>query len=458
MFSVSRLQRRQVATFVLTWVAYASTYLLRKPLGVIKSDLASELSLTKTQLGWLDTSMLLPYATMQMALGPLADRYGARSTLAWCLFLSAASMVWFGTWIDVFLLMIMLFFNGVAQAQTWPCCVKALGAWYPDRQRNAIFGIWGTCTFAGGIIGTGLAVHIQRAYSWRSVFFYPALVVAAVGALVFIFLYTPWEVGLDIPGKAAKSAPSYTRPMVSTPYGESMRTLQAQRTHRTPVLYADPEPVTKGGNTNSIKFWQLLGIKMLPELAATVFFVKIVRYCLLMWLPMYLFQELHYTKAQAGLLSTSFEIGGVLGSATLGVFIDKLFHGDSLQGTSTVIMFSTLSLIMFLLTSSWGIPFNVMCMLLTGMFNCGPDAILTGSLPTQLGDKDGRNAHAAISGFINGFGSVGTVLQGPIIGAIAEWYGWEGTFYFMIIVSLIATFCICRAVSTQQDLSGTLVR
>ncbi|XP_078597172.1 uncharacterized protein LOC144873566 isoform X3 [Branchiostoma floridae x Branchiostoma japonicum] len=421
MFSVSRLQRRQVATFVLTWVAYASTYLLRKPLGVIKSDLASELSLTKTQLGWLDTSMLLPYATMQMALGPLADRYGARSTLAWCLFLSAASMVWFGTWIDVFLLMIMLFFNGVAQAQTWPCCVKALGAWYPDRQRNAIFGIWGTCTFAGGIIGTGLAVHIQRAYSWRSVFFYPALVVAAVGALVFIFLYTPWEVGLDIPGK-------------------------------------DPEPVTKGGNTNSIKFWQLLGIKMLPELAATVFFVKIVRYCLLMWLPMYLFQELHYTKAQAGLLSTSFEIGGVLGSATLGVFIDKLFHGDSLQGTSTVIMFSTLSLIMFLLTSSWGIPFNVMCMLLTGMFNCGPDAILTGSLPTQLGDKDGRNAHAAISGFINGFGSVGTVLQGPIIGAIAEWYGWEGTFYFMIIVSLIATFCICRAVSTQQDLSGTLVR
>ncbi|XP_019625469.1 PREDICTED: putative glycerol-3-phosphate transporter 5 [Branchiostoma belcheri] len=421
MLSFSRLQRRQVATFVLTWVAYASTYLVRKPLGVIKTDLASELSLTKTQLGWLDTSMLLPYATMQMILGPLADKFGARSTLAWCLFLSAASVVGFGTWIDVFLLMIMLFFNGVAQAQTWPCCVKALGSWYPDRQRNAIFGIWGTCTFAGGIMGTGLAVHIQRMYGWRSVFFYPALVVAAVGALVYIFLHTPWEVGLDIPGK-------------------------------------DPEPVSKAGNTTSLKFWQLLGIKMLPELAATVFFVKIVRYCLLMWLPMYLFQELHYSKAQAGLLSTSFEIGGVLGSATLGVFIDKLFHGDSLQGVSTVIMFSTLSLILFLLTASWGIPFNVMCMLLTGMFNCGPDAILTGSLPTQLGDKDGRNAHAAISGFINGFGSVGTVLQGPIIGAIAEWYGWEGTFYFMIVVSLIATFCICRAVSTRQDLPGALVR
>ncbi|XP_066283811.1 uncharacterized protein [Branchiostoma lanceolatum] len=421
MLTVSRLQRRQVATFILTWVAYASTYLVRKPLGVIKTDLASELGLTKTQLGWLDTSMLLPYATMQMILGPVADRYGARNTLAWCLLLSAASVVWFGTWIDVFVLMIMLFFNGVAQAQTWPSCVKALSAWYPDRQRNAIFGIWGTCTFAGGIMGTGLAVYLQRTYGWRSVFFYPALIVAAVGALVYIFLYTPWEVGLDIPGK-------------------------------------DPELVSKGGNTTSLKFWQLLGIKMLPELAATVFFVKIVRYCLLMWLPMYLYHELQYSKAQAGLLSTSFEVGGVLGSATLGVFIDKLFRGDSLQGTSTVIMFSTLSLILFLLTSSWGIPFNVMCMLLTGMFNCGPDAILTGSLPAQLGDKDGRNAHAAISGFINGFGSLGTVLQGPIIGAIAEWYGWEGTFYFMIIVSLIATFCICRAVSTRQDLPGALVR
>ena len=34
----------------------------------IKADMESELSLTKSNLGWLDTSLLLPYAVMQVML------------------------------------------------------------------------------------------------------------------------------------------------------------------------------------------------------------------------------------------------------------------------------------------------------------------------------------------------------------------------------------------------------
>ena len=37
------LSRAQFLCFLLVWVAYASTYLLRKPLGVIKADLGEEL-------------------------------------------------------------------------------------------------------------------------------------------------------------------------------------------------------------------------------------------------------------------------------------------------------------------------------------------------------------------------------------------------------------------------------
>ena len=46
------------------------------------------------------------------------------------------------------------------QAQCWPNCMKSLGAWYPDRVRNSVFGMFGTCAFAGGIMGTTLAVSI----------------------------------------------------------------------------------------------------------------------------------------------------------------------------------------------------------------------------------------------------------------------------------------------------------
>ena len=38
--------------------------------------------------------------------------------------------------------------------------------------------------------------------------------------------------------------------------------------------------------------------------------------------------------------------------------------------------------------------------------------------------------------FFTGFGSFGTVLQGPIVGAIAENYGWHGMLYTMVALSI----------------------
>ena len=40
------LNRAQFLCFVLVWFSYASTYLLRKPLGVVKADLGAELGVS----------------------------------------------------------------------------------------------------------------------------------------------------------------------------------------------------------------------------------------------------------------------------------------------------------------------------------------------------------------------------------------------------------------------------
>jgi len=40
----------------------------------------------------------------------------------------------------------------------WPAANKGLGAWVSDKERNTIFGYFGTCPFFGGIIGTAFAV------------------------------------------------------------------------------------------------------------------------------------------------------------------------------------------------------------------------------------------------------------------------------------------------------------
>ena len=62
------IKQKLIIVFIIGWIAYASTYFLRKPLGVIKSDIESELKFSKSQLGIFDSALLLPYALVQVNL------------------------------------------------------------------------------------------------------------------------------------------------------------------------------------------------------------------------------------------------------------------------------------------------------------------------------------------------------------------------------------------------------
>jgi sugar phosphate permease len=196
----------------------------------------------------------------------------------------------FGYWKSYSILASLLFFNGTFQATAWPNCVKALSSWYSDEHRASIFGLWpGTCIFAGGIMGTSLTVYLQYIYSpeLEIVFIIPSLIVFVIGLLVFSTLRTPSELNIEIPGKTQATE------------------------------------ATSGENVEPLGVLDVCRLEKVPELLVAVICVKFVRYCLYMWLPMYLHEALKYSKSQAGMLSTTFEIGGVLGSALIGVFINK---------------------------------------------------------------------------------------------------------------------------------------
>ena len=85
----SPLVWQQVLCFSLVWLAYASTYLLRKPLGVIKADLGQDLGVGKALLGWCDTALVLPYAAVQILCPSLSDTHSPRRVLSLCLALAA---------------------------------------------------------------------------------------------------------------------------------------------------------------------------------------------------------------------------------------------------------------------------------------------------------------------------------------------------------------------------------
>ncbi|XP_074610094.1 sugar phosphate exchanger 3-like isoform X2 [Acropora palmata] len=354
---------------------------------------------------------------MQIILSSIGDKYGSRRALAGCLLGSALSMVTFGFWNNPSVLAMLLFLNGTAQSTAWPNCVKSLTNWFSDQRRTAVFGLFGTSSFVGGILGTALTVQLQSVYApdLKFVFLIPSLIVGGVGILVYLSLHSPKELGIMAVTEPSKS------------YSGSSGNESSQ---------------------NQLTYQHLWGLSMIPELCWASCCVKLVRYCMYMWLPMYLYQALNYTKYQSGYLSTVFEVGGVLGTTMLGFIFNRFLQGKVIYGVTVILFSGTVFMALFQYTGHWGISANAIFMFLAGACNCGVDPYLTGSIPAEIGEHE--NAQAATSGLVNGFGGLGPIVEGPLVGWIADKYGWTAPFYLMVATSLIGFLMMLKASRMDQ--------
>lgn len=101
------------------------------------------------------------------------------------------------------------------------------------------------------------------------------------------------------------------------------------------ILFALPHTdVAKSENKSEAKgslehYWSVTAV---PEVSVALFCLKFVRYSMFLWLPMYLIDHLGYSKVQAGLLSTVYDIGGILGSPCLGIYLDRVYPQKPLFG------------------------------------------------------------------------------------------------------------------------------
>lgn len=122
--------------------------------------------------------------------------------------------------------------------------------------------------------------------------------------------------------------------------------------------------------------------------------------------------------------------------------------GKALLGVSLAIFFSALTLILFIVTSGWGIIVNSVFLLIAGALNCGPDSLLGGSVSSEIGEK--YNAAAAVTGLINGFGSAGGFVEGPLMGFVADTLGWTPVFCLMIVVCFLGSVSVYRAARINE--------
>lgn len=194
---VTAVLRNQLVVFALTWLAYACANLIRKPVSVAKGAIAHEMSLNITQLGWLDTASLLPYAMFQLFAGSMGDRYGVSVVLGGGLAVAALSTFMASQSSDFSHMLLALALCGVGQSFVWPACSKAISLWFPEGQRAVVFGLWGTCQAVGGFVGTLLCSWLTEKVGWRASFLVPVVFTFVIALVNWGLLKTPNDLGMN---------------------------------------------------------------------------------------------------------------------------------------------------------------------------------------------------------------------------------------------------------------------
>ena len=75
-------------------------------------------------------------------------------------------------------------------------------------------------------------------------------------------------------------------------------------------------------------------------------------------------------------------------------------RGNTYTGVFVLLLMSALSLCIFQLTSRLGVVYNCIFLFMTGAGMSGPDAVISGSIATDIGMRE--NAQSAVSGLVNG--------------------------------------------------------
>ncbi|KAB2023993.1 hypothetical protein ERO13_D06G050100v2 [Gossypium hirsutum] len=452
----------QIFVLILTFLAYASFHASRKPPSIVKSVLGPTVQTDSTsnntgwapfngpegthRLGELDLAFLTSYAIGMYFAGHVGDRIDLRLFLVFGMMGSGILTIifGFGYWFDVHLLGYFIGVQvicGVFQSIGWPCVVSVVGNWFGKEKRGLIMGVWTSHTSVGNIIGSVVASGVLE-FGWGWSFLVPGILIIVVGILVFCFLVvSPDDLGFEMMSSGKE---------IEMCVGEeNVANLEKVESEEAGLLEnKDSDSLAAIG---FLEAWRLPGV---APFSFCLFFSKLVAYTFLYWLPFYIRHTavagVHLSHKTAGILSTIFDIGGVLGGVLAGFISDVI---DARAVTSvTFLLLSIPALILYRIYGSVSMVTNIGLMFLSGLLVNGPYSLITTAVAADLGTQDlikgNSRALATVTAIIDGTGSVGAAL-GPLLAGYISTRGWNSVFLMLIFAIFFASIFLVRVAKTE---------
>ncbi len=401
------ISRNQV--FISAWVLYAGYYICRKDISPGAGPGISHFALSLIAFG-------AAYAISQFAGGILADGSGARRTA-----LAGAGISVLCTSLLAFrpspqFQLALLLGNGIGQGFGWPALLRLIGQWFDRGERDRVLGWWSTSYILGGVLATSLTAWLlvnTRIVALTG--FRPAyLVSSAILLLAALFFYMG----------TARLAPQ---------------------------VCAAFEP----SQTQSVAWREILANREIQVIASAYFFLKMTRYTLLFWLPLYLTSSLGYTQHSAEHFASYFELLGFLGPLAAAWALHRWFDQRRMAlGAGMLFALGFVCLLHPVLAGSGALG-TAISIALMGILIYGSDVLISAmavldAMPVHL--------HGRAAGFVNGIGSIGQTLSPFLVTIFVSHWGWTKLFDLFVFFALVAGIICALGAHLQTDQSLLLNR
>jgi len=405
-----QLRRYRMQLFTATWLSYAGFYFARKVYAVLKHPLKEQFGLDDIQIAYPWTIYLVTYMLGQFLAAWLGRRMESRRVLAYGMCIAAACNIVLGLLVDSHLASVFLWMcvtmgiHGLAQATGWPHNVALFANWTLRSERGTLFGIWGTCYQIGGIAGKGLAGFLLGWLGMAWSFFGSSIVLLAFTLYFVLFARErPQSVGLSLEDDA--------EPDAAVPGSRE-------------AVAARDAPLPPGFMASIV------------AMGLIYFGFKFLRYALDSWSTLILGEQFGMTTSVAAYWSTAFDWIGFLGVIAGGIWSDRL---PGSRRTPVIFWMTAGCLVFTSLMWFVGLSSPVLFVALLGLIGftaMGPDSLLSGACAMDVGN---RRQAALAAGVINGFGSIGPILQEPIIGWLKQTRGLDSVFLLLVGVVFLTT-------------------
>ncbi|MGE0831882.1 MAG: MFS transporter [Simkaniaceae bacterium] len=343
---------------------------------IMVKDLMAAFSVTAGTLGTLSAFFFYAYAPMQIPVGLLMDRFGARRLLTFAALFCGIGSFLFGTALHLAAAEFGRFLMGIGSAFAFVGMVYVCSHWFPPKKLALLVGIGNSVGMLGAVGAEGPLSFAVESFGWRWTVNAFGFIGIALALILFLFIR-----------KEPKSSKEQKRKETSADLGENLKIV-----------------------CSNYRTW-------LNGIIALLFYMTTAAFASLWGIP-FLVESYQISKDLAGFIVSMIFVGWIIGGPIIGVISDRCNKRKPFLYASTLLTCLCILPVIYLS----GLPTWLLfvLLLLVGFFQSAQ--LLNFSLAIELNPIKAKGTSIALTNFLVAFGS--SVMQ-PLLGFLLD-LGWDG--------------------------------